>query len=295
VSFVATVTIPDPVPRRSNRVIGVDVGLTTLFTGADPDGQEVLTVQNPRNYTKSQRRLAKAQRVTSRRQGPAKGVTPSNRWRRANTRVQKCHAKVVNQRKNLLHNTTTRLVKDFDVIVVEDLNIAGMMRNKHLAKHIQDASWGEFMRQLQYKSEWYGAKLVKADRFFPSSKTCSSCGSVKAKLSLNERTYNCDTCSVSIDRDVNAATNLARLGEVSSAGELGSAWTDRVAGRGGPHKTKTKKEKSLLVEAVACEASTLSTASVVDKEVYRNHKQRGRSWCHRQLSPTEFADRELRN
>lgn len=259
VSFTATVQRPDPQPRTGSRVVGVDVGLTTLLTGATPEGERVLSVENPRNYAKSQRRLARAQRVTSRRQGPARGVTPSNRWRRANRRVQKCHARVTNQRKNLLHNTTTRLVKNFDVIVVEDLNVKGMAKNKHLAKHIHDASWAEFVRQLTYKADWHGATVVKADRFYPSSKTCSSCGEVKAKLSLTMRTYCCDTCGVSIDRDVNAAINLARLGEQGNL-QTRPAGTRSVAGRGGLCKTPTDRGKPQRVEAVACEASTLSTA-----------------------------------
>jgi putative transposase len=157
----------------------------------------------------------------------------------------------------LLHNTTTRLVKDFDVIVVEDLNVAGMARNKHLAKHIHDASWAEFVRQLDYKADWYGATVIKADRFYPSSKTCSGCGEVKAKLSLTERTYCCQSCGANIDRDVNAAINLARLGD--PLWETRPAGTHSVAGRGGLHKTSTGKGKPALVEAVACEASTLST------------------------------------
>lgn len=258
VSFTTKVTRPDPQPRTGNKVIGVDAGLSTLFTGATPDGEHVLSVENPRNYATSQKRLAKSQRVTSRRQGPRKGVTPSNRWRRANRRVQKCHARVTNQRRNLLHNTTTRLVKDFDVIVVEDLNVKGMVKNRSLAKHIHDASWAEFVRQLDYKAKWYGATIVKADRFYPSSKTCSGCGEVKAKLSLTERTYCCQSCGASVDRDVNAATNLARLGETSATGEQGSAGTRSVAGRGGRRKTSTGKGKPQLVEAVAIEASTLS-------------------------------------
>lgn len=260
VSFTTKVTRPDPRPRTGNKIIGADAGLATLFTGATPDGTHVLSVDNLRNYAKSQSRLAKAQRVTSRRRGPRKGAAPSSRWRRANRRVQRCHARAVNQRRNLLHNTTTRLVKDFDVIVVEDLNVKGMVKNKHLAKHIHDASWSEFVRQLEYKAGWYGATVIKADRFYPSSKTCSTCGEVKAKLSLSERTYCCDNCGVSVDRDVNAAINLARLGETSTAGEQGPAGTRSVAGRGGACKTSTTRGKPQLVEAVAGEASTLLTA-----------------------------------
>jgi len=260
VSFTATVTRPDPAPRSTRQVIGVDVGIATLVTGATPGGEQVLAVENPRNCLKAEKQLAKAQRVTSRRQGPARGQSPSNRWRRANQRVQKCHAKVANQRRDLLHNTTTRLVKDFDVIVVEDLNVKGMARNRHLAKHVHDASWSESVRQIEYKAAWYGATVVKADRFYPSSKTCSGCGEVKAKLSLTERTYCCDHCGASVDRDVNAAVNLARLGETSH-GVLRPAGTHSVAGRGGLRKTSTGTSCSVPGEAVADEASTCPTSS----------------------------------
>jgi putative transposase len=119
----------------------------------------------------AEKRLAHAQRIASRRQGPRPGVAPSKRWKKANGRVQKIHADVRNARKNLIHETTTRLAKNYDVIVIEDLNIAGMGKNRFLAKHISDAAWGEFARQLEYKTKWYGSALVRVDRFYPSSKT----------------------------------------------------------------------------------------------------------------------------
>jgi putative transposase len=245
VVFTVEVERPDPQPRTGGRVVGLDVGLSTLVTGATPDGNQVLSVANPRQYQRAQAKLAHTQRIASRRQGPAKGRAPSNRWRRANRRVQKIHAHVRNQRVDALHQVTSRLVKDFDVIVLEDVNIKGMTRNRHLAKHIADASWGELVRQLTYKADWSGVTVVTADRFYPSSKTCSSCGAVKAKLSLADRTFDCDTCGVSIDRDVNAAVNLARLGEpapVSTTGlETGSAGTHSVAGRGGTGKTGPRR------------------------------------------------------
>jgi putative transposase len=198
--------------RAPERVIGVDVGLSTLYTGATPDGERVLQVDNPCHLQDSERQLAHAQRVAARRQGPRKGVAPSARWRRANGRVQKIHAGVANARRNFIHETTTMLAKDYDVIVVEDLNVAGMLKNHSLAKHISDAAWGEFSRQLEYKTKWYGSTLVKAGPFYPSSKTCSQCGTVKAKLSLDERMFDCEACGLAMDRDVNAAINLARLG-----------------------------------------------------------------------------------
>ena len=159
-----------PVTRAPDRIIGIDVGLTTLHTGATPDGEHVLRVENPRHYVDAEKKLAHAQRIASRRQGPKKGVAPSNRWKKANGRVQKIHVATRNARTNLIHGTAARLAKNYDVIVIEDLNVAGMVKNHSLAEHIQDAAWGEFTRQLEYKTKWYGSTLVKADRFYPSSK-----------------------------------------------------------------------------------------------------------------------------
>jgi putative transposase len=124
--------------------------------------------------------------------------------------VNKIHAHVRNQRANHLHNVTSRLVKDYDTIVVETLNIKGMARNRSLAKHISDPGWGSWSASSNTTSAWAGVHLVKVDTWYPSSKTCSTCGAVKAKPPLDERTYECSTCGVSVDRDVNAATNLAR-------------------------------------------------------------------------------------
>jgi putative transposase len=121
------------------------------------------------------------------------------------------HAHVTNLRRDNLHKLTSRLVADHDVIVVEQLNVAGMVRNRRLARHIADAGWGELRRQLGYKSAWAGARLVHADTFYPSSKTCSACGAAKAKLSLSVRVFHCETCGLRIDRDLNAAWNLAAL------------------------------------------------------------------------------------
>ncbi|HET9089860.1 MAG TPA: IS607 family element RNA-guided endonuclease TnpB [Acidimicrobiales bacterium] len=228
VSFSIEVERQLPPTRSPERVIGIDVGITTLYTGVTPTGEPVLAVANPRHLVVAQERLARAQRVASRRQRPKKGVAPSKRWKRANSRVQKIHGQVANQRRNLIHETTTMLAKNYDLIVVEDLNVTGMLKNHALARHIVDASWGEFVRQLDYKTKWYGSTLVKADTFFPSSKRCSRCGSVKAKLGLDEREYHCEACGLVMDRDLNAATNLA--GWPSKPTPAG---TRSVAGRGG--------------------------------------------------------------
>ncbi|MDE3081912.1 MAG: IS607 family element transposase accessory protein TnpB [Acidobacteriota bacterium] len=228
VSFTVEVERQLPTTRPPERIIGVDVGLTTLYTGATPTGGHLLSVANPRNLVRAQDRLARAQRVASRRQGPRKGVAPSKRWQKAQQRVQRVHARVGDQRRNLIHETTTMLAKSYDLIVIEDLNVKGMLKNHTLAKHISDAAWGEFVRQLDYKTAWYGSALVRADRFYPSSKTCSRCGAVKAKLGLDEREYHCEMCDLTVDRDLNAATNLARLASSPVA-----AGTSSVAGRGG--------------------------------------------------------------
>ena len=145
------------------------------------------------------------------------------------------------------------LAKHYDRIVIEDLNVKGMVRNHSLAKHVADASWGEFRRQLAYKTAWYGSELVVADRFYPSSKTCSTCGTVKAKLPLGEREYTCEGCDLVTDRDLNAAINLARWTSQSA-----TAGTHSVAGRGGKVRPSRQNidEPAHPVEA-STEAPTL--------------------------------------
>jgi putative transposase len=232
IAFTVEVQRRIPQSRTPERIVGVDVGLSTLYTGATPLGEHVLDCANPRYFVAAEKKLAHVQRIASRRQGPGRGKTPSNRWKRANARIQKAHIDVANSRKNLIHETTTRLAKSYDVIVVEDLNISGMLKNRSLAKHINDAAWGKFVRQLEYKTTWYGSTLVKVDRYYPSSKTCARCGAVKAKLPLIQRTYACDTCGYEVDRDLNAAINLARQG---------LAGTHPVTGRGGEVRPEHQK------------------------------------------------------
>ncbi len=252
-SFTVEMSRVIPAPRAPEQVVGIDVGLATLYTGATPDGAQVLNMANPRHYQRRQARLARAQRVASRRQGPGPGKAPSNRWKRAQQRVQNIHADIANARTNLIHETTTMLTKNYDRIVVEDLNVAGMLKNHSLAKHISDAAWGEFVRQLEYKAPWYGSTVVRADRFFASTKTCSSCGAVKAKLPLEIRTYTCETCGLTIDRDLNAAINLARW-----TSQATSAGTRSVAGRRG----EVRPRRTRAVKAHPDEASTETLTSV---------------------------------
>ena len=147
---------------------------------------------------------------------------------------------------------TPSSLKSYDRIVVEDLNVKGMMKNHPLAKHIADAAWGEFVRQLTYKTKWYGSELVVADRFYPSSKTCASCGAVKAKLPLSSRTYACEVCGREVDRDLNAATNLARLAIPAAAG------TSSVAGRRGEARpSRQNTDEPAHPDEASTEAPTL--------------------------------------
>jgi putative transposase len=120
-----------------------------------------------------------------------------------------------NQRRDALHKVTTKLSKTRPVIVMEDLHISWLIRNRHVARRITDQGWAEFQSQLAYKATWYGSRLLLAPRFYPSSRICSNCGAVRAKLRLSERIYSCRSCGIRVDRDLNAAMNLARLAELS--------------------------------------------------------------------------------
>jgi putative transposase len=205
-----SVELPDPTPaaRTAGRVVGVDLGITSLAVLST--GQ---TVPNPRHLDHALKALRRIQRQVSRRRGPDRrgGVEPSRRWRKARARADRLHTRVVNLRRDGIHQFTTGLVRDHDVIVVEDLAVANMTRNRRLARRVADAGWGEIRRQLTYKTGQAGVELIVADRWFASSKTCSGCGTVKAKLMLSERTYCCTACGIVLDRDVNAAINLAAV------------------------------------------------------------------------------------
>jgi len=187
--------------RNGNGVVGVDLGIKNAMTLST--GEVIESLKPLRGKLKQLRRLS---RQHSRKK---KG---SNNRKKAQSRLSKLHWRIACQRHDFLHKVTTQLCRENQTVVVEDLHVKGMMANRHLARSISDMGWGEFRRQLTYKSEIYGTDLVVADRFYPSSKTCSDCGHVKAKLPLAERTFTCSECGLEIDRDLNAAQNLSTLG-----------------------------------------------------------------------------------
>ena len=220
--------------------VGVDLGVKNLATLSDGT-----VVPNPRYLKKSERKLKRAQQALSRE---TKG---SNRRAKAKAKVARLHARVANRRSDALHKLTTRLAREYSDISIEDLNVSGMVKNRHLAKSISDAAFGEFRRQLKYKTARSGARLHVVDRWFASSKTCSGCGGVKAKLSLAERTYRCDSCGLTMDRDLNAAINILIAG---SAPETLNAHGETVR-RGG------QTGRATLV-SVKCEPSVRRTGAV---------------------------------
>jgi len=205
VSF--TVEVQRDVPERHARpgsAIGIDLGVKTLLTGAD-DAGNLIRVTGPKPLGVSLRRLRRASRAHSRKK------TGSANRRRSAARLARIHARVASVRADALHKATTDLARRYETVVTEDLNVAGMTRNRRLARAVADQGFGLARRMLGYKTRWNGGTLIVADRWFPSSKTCSGCGMVKAKLSLSERTYRCQACGLVDDRDVNAARNLLHL------------------------------------------------------------------------------------
>jgi len=192
-------------PTNHGPVVGVDLGVKRLATLSDGT-----TEANPRHLKQRLRKLKRLQRAVSRKQ---KG---SGNRRKAVRRLANLHRKVANQRANTLHLLTSRLAKTKSVVVMEDLHVAGMLKNHHLAQAIGDVGFGEFRRQLTYKAAWYGCQVIVASRWEPSSKTCSGCGWVDEDLSLADRTFCCERCGQVLDRDLNAAINLAQLAGSSS-------------------------------------------------------------------------------
>jgi len=184
----------------TDATLGVDAGITSLYTFSTGE-----KVSNPRHEKRDRARLAKAQRVLSKKQKGSANRAKA-RWR-----VARIHARIADRRRDHLHKLSTRLVRENQVIAIEDLSVRNMVRNRSLARAISDASWSEFRSMLEYKADWYGRTVVAIDRFYPSSKTCSDCGRITDKMPLNIREWVC-LCGTVHDRDVNAALNIRAVG-----------------------------------------------------------------------------------
>jgi putative transposase len=214
---------------KSDKSIGLDMGVTSLIATSNGD-----KIANPKHFKQLRKKLRRIQKALSRKQ---KG---SNNRHKARLQVARVHAQITDARKDFLHKLTTQLVRENQMIVVEDLAIKNMVKNHKLALAISDASWGELIRQLTYKCEWYGRELIKIDRWFPSSKRCGNCGHIVDKLSLNIREWECPKCKTTHDRDLNAAHNILAAGlAVSVCGA--NIRPDRESSQGQLRKTRSGK------------------------------------------------------
>ena len=183
--------------------VGIDAGITSLLTLSTGE-----KIANPRHERRDRQRLAKAQRELARK---VKGSANRDKARR---KVARVYARITDRRADTLHKLSTRIIRENQTVIIEDLSVRNMVRNRSLARAISDASWSEFRRMLEYKADWYGRTVIAVDRFYPSSKTCSACGTIAAKMPLNVREWECASCGTIHDRDVNAA-KVIRAGGLS--------------------------------------------------------------------------------
>ncbi len=211
------VDIPIEQTPKAYNVVGVDLGIKTLATVSTG-----VVFDGAKSYRQAEHRLKRLQRNLS---GKVRG---SANWNKAVLLLAKAHRRVASIRKDVLHKLTTYLSKNHAVIGIEDLNVSGMMANRCLAKAIADMGFYEFRRQLEYKCQLYGSKLVIIDRFAASSKTCCCCGNVKDSLSLSERVYHCHSCGFEIDRDLNAAINISKYAASSAVSACGRGAADSL-------------------------------------------------------------------
>ncbi|MDQ1029291.1 putative transposase [Streptomyces umbrinus] len=229
VSMLCVDTSIKPLPA-TDTAVGIDVGLDHLLTLSTGE-----KIANPRHERRDRTCLAKAQRELSRK---AKG-DGANR-RKARQRVAKIHARITDRRRDHLQQLTTRLVRDNQTLVIEDLTVRSMVKNRRPARAISDAAWSEFRGLLEYKAAWYGREVIAVDRFFPSSKLCSTCGTLADKMPLNVRTWTC-ACGATHDRDVNAAKNLLAAGLAVSVCGAGVRPQRRIPS--GRSATKQKRQR----------------------------------------------------
>ena len=196
---------------KTNKNIGIDLGIKEFVTMSD-----CTKIENLKLSKEYEKKLKREQRKLSRRCKVAKDsdkkLSDSKNYQKQKKKVAKIHNKIRNKRKDFVNKLSTKIINNHDIICIEDLNIKGMLKNHKLAKSISDVSWSEFVRQLEYKANWYERKIIKIPIFYPSSKTCSSCGNIKETLTLSERIYHCEYCGLEIDRDYNASINILRKG-----------------------------------------------------------------------------------
>jgi putative transposase len=219
-----------PLPP-TDKALGIDLGLKSFLVTSGGE-----SIVNPKYYARDEKKLAKAQRRHARKKKGGKNREKARR------KVARLHARIADTRRNFQHQLSTRLIRENQTICVESLNVKGMVKNHSLAKAISDVGWGGFVRQLEYKARWYGRTLVKTDRWFPSSKTCSACGYVLEDLPLDVREWTCPACGTHHDRDVNAAKNVLAEG-LTTAGQA----VDACGGYGRP--VDSKGSQAILVEA----------------------------------------------
>ena len=205
-------TIVDERPKTQSNT-GIDLGLTDFIVLSDGS-----KVANPKFLSKLQHKLAREQKILAKRRAVAKAanrkLSDSRNYQKQKVKVAKVHEHITNSRTDFLHKLSFNIVKNHDIIAIENLNVKGMVKNHTLAKAISDSSWSTFTTMLAYKAEWYGKTLVKIDRWFPSSKTCSGCGHLltKTELPLSVRSWDCPSCLQTNDRDINASINILNEG-----------------------------------------------------------------------------------
>jgi putative transposase len=205
VTLAIEANVPDPL-AATEREVGVDLGIKDFAVTSDGE-----RIGNPRSLERKARQLARYQRRMARKQ------PGSNNRKKAGRRVACAHRKVRNARNDFLHRTSTRLVREYGAIAIENLNVSGMIRNRRLARVIADCGWRRFRSMLAYKAERYGRRLMVVDRYYPSSKTCSTCGYLLAELKLSVRAWTCPACGARHDRDINAAKNILAAGRAVAA------------------------------------------------------------------------------
>lgn len=201
VSLCCTDVEMEPLPK-TGKSLGIDLGIKDFLVTSDG-----IKIPNPKMFKQSEKKLAKLQRQLSRK------TIGSNNRNKARIKVARQHELITNQRRDFLQKLSTELIRDYDLVCLEDLQIQNMVKNRKLSKAISDVGWGEFVRELEYKALWYGKTVQKIDKFFPSSQMCSSCGAVNKDVKdLKVRQWNCSKCNTIHDRDINAATNILNEG-----------------------------------------------------------------------------------